>query len=157
MLLTGDMPASFNVKMCTRTDRRKDKLFLCCFCGIFIKKNINNLHRHEKLHGTEIKKYKCCAKKCVLTYTNKENYYAHWQKVHRDSVMPDCLQIVYEKPKLKKLFIKKSAAKPYIKNCKMPIDYEILQVLGLIQKASIKIVDPIAHCLKSNLFFGEFK
>lgn len=59
-------------------------------------------------------------------FTNKENYYAHWQKQHRITVIPDCLNIIYEEHKLKKRSIKLSTAKIQIQNCEKPIDYEIL-------------------------------
>lgn len=114
--------------MRSQTNWSTEKKFLCCFCGKIIKTNKNNLNRHERLHADKVTKYKCSAKYCGSTFINKENYYAHWQQKHSISVMPYCLSITYEAPKLKKVPIKISAsAKTQIKNCN--IDYATLQAV----------------------------
>lgn len=132
-----------------------EKQFLCCFCGIIIKKNKNNLDRHERLHANKINKHKCSAKQCGSTFVNKGNYYVHWRQQHNNTVMPDCLNLIYDDPMMKKRSIKTAESRK--QNFNEPIDYEILQSVGLIRKVSVKIENNISEFLKSNPHFGELQ
>lgn len=137
--------------------KQPEKYFLCCFCGIFIKKNKNNLDRHERIHVDKVKKYKCCAENCESTFINKENYYDHWKRQHRNIVIPDCLNIIYEEPKLKKRQIERIKAETQTEPFRTSFDYGILESVGLIQKFNVKIENSVLECLKANPFFGELK
>lgn len=44
-----------------------------------------------------------------------------------------------------------------MKKYEPPIDFEILQAVGLLQRAAVKIENHISECLKSSQFFGELK
>lgn len=118
--------------------------FLCCYCGIFIKKNRANIDRHEKLHKPLIKKIKCSKINCNVTFQNKSSYVKHWNDKHPNENIPDGLDLVNEKPKLKKI-------KRNIHTVKKPI------TSSAVTKIDLKLEDIINHCLMREPSFGELK
>lgn len=112
--------------------------FLCCYCGIFIKKNRANLNRHEKLHEEFIEKIKCAMEKCEETFQNKSNYWAHWRLKHPNKTMPNTLDFVKKKSTLKKNIVEKKSAPS---NAISSIGFEITSV--------------ILECLMREPLFGE--
>lgn len=79
-----------------------EKLFLCYYCGIFIKKNIANLKRHEKLHKVSSIKIECAIESCKITFQNKSNYTRHWREKHPSMKLPDGLKFVEKESKSRK-------------------------------------------------------
>lgn len=73
------------------TESNKTIFFLCCFCGIKIHANRNNLDQHEKLHSSLVSKIKCAAKYCGSHFANKSIYWKHWMVKHSTLTMPDFL------------------------------------------------------------------
>lgn len=67
--------------------KRKQKSFLCSFCGVFR----TRIERHEKLHEKVSKKIKCAAENCEITFQHKWKYYEHWDKKHQDLPVPEKL------------------------------------------------------------------
>lgn len=80
-------------------ERKREKVFLCSFCGIFIKKNLNNLLRHERLHDSSVKKIQCGMFKCEAKFQQKGDYYRHWQNKHANIQIPDGFIYVEEERK----------------------------------------------------------
>lgn len=72
--------------------------FLCCFCGIFIKKNRANLTRHEQLHEMTTKKLLCEMEDCGKKFQNKSNYAKHWKQKHAKQTMSDVANSVEKYP-----------------------------------------------------------
>lgn len=120
--------------------------FLCCYCGIFIKKNRNNLKRHEKLHGDYVKTIKCAAQNCEITFQNKSNYNIHWREQHANKKMPDYLNFVDEKPKLKK------------KTRSMNINREFITTTPIaVSPTEFQLETVIEQCLMREQFFGKLQ
>lgn len=118
------------------------KKFLCSFCGIFIKKNRANLDRHENLHQPLIRKIKCAEKNCVITFQTKSSYAKHWNDQHPNKKMPDGLEFVNEKPKLKKI-------KRNIHTVKKVITSNVAS------KNDFKLKSIITNCIMREPLFGK--
>lgn len=84
------------------------KEFLCCFCGVFIQSNFNNLKRHEEQHKPHVSRIQCAAKDCGLTFCNKSYYWSHWTKNHSEMTMPDILIPTSEVKKMRKPYVRKA-------------------------------------------------
>lgn len=121
-------------------EKKREPLFLCCFCGALIKKNRNNLERHEKLHSETIKRIKCSS--CKSTFSNKANYWKHWMQKYKDIIMPNALDTVIKPGKEPKAIIKrtlKMVEREGKSTDEKPTDFYILNALGLIHKVETKI------------------
>lgn len=142
-----------NVK---KEKKRKPVFFLCCFCGTIIKTNRNHLDKHEKLHEDSVEKIKCAVTNCKSTFVKKQTYWDHWQKKHKDIIMPNVLHTVIEPRNQQKVPIKrklKTVIDEDEPNNENPIDFCVLNALGLIHKveSTIKIqtlVDPFFGVLE---------
>lgn len=136
------------------------KYFLCCFCGLQIKKNKYNLDRHEELHAKKVKKIQCSVENCGQTFTNNRNYSVHWQRRHADIEQPNSFRFVYEETKPRKKLSQNREAK--IKTPKIhttdvfqPIDFQILHGVNLIQNVKINNKNKISEMYLSNPWFGS--
>lgn len=61
---------------------KKIESFECYLCHIQLKSKLSNLRRHIKLHGPNIKLFKCAV--CKKGYQTKSNLRVHWNDKHRD-------------------------------------------------------------------------
>lgn len=84
------------------------KVFLCSFCGITIKSNLNNLIRHEQLHKPYVSKIQCAADNCELSFCNKGYYWTHWTQKHSEMTMPDILKHTSVARKQRKPYTRKA-------------------------------------------------
>lgn len=138
---------------------RKSVFFLCCYCGILIKSNINHLHRHEDLHKGINRKIKCAHINCNSTFANKNNYCRHWNKKHKNITMPDTLDFFLDmnnkikvSAKNKSTMIAAKIESPYPSN-----DFYLLNALGLFHKLESEIVIRPDLNLTSEPCFGKLQ
>lgn len=132
-------------------EHKEEKVFLCSFCGIFIRKNLNNLLRHEQLHDSSVKKIQCVMFRCESKFQQKCDYYRHWQIKHANIKMPDGFIYVDEGRKSYRKKIKRKADEKCVLSSR-PNDFEILNHLGLIEKSAENIRLPKPCC---EPFFGK--
>lgn len=130
----------------------EEKLFLCSFCGLFIKKNRANLIRHENLHKTIVGKILCSA--CESTFQNKTNYWNHWVKKHIGKIMPNTLNTVKEHTKYKTKY------KERRKNQIISVEFDgkcpdfVMNVN--VEDTKFDINEIISQCYMRDPFFGKF-
>lgn len=133
-------------------------VFLCCYCGAKIKKNLANLKRHEKIHTT-YKKVKCAAINCEKII-HMNHYWKHWEKQHKTIPMPDELKIVYvvgHQPKGYRKTSYEINQPMHVSAPEKPNNFYLLNVLGLTHKVETKYENTIAHYSMQNPFFGDLK
>lgn len=128
--------------------------YLCCYCGVFIKKNRANLDRHEKLHEELINKIKCAIKKCEATFQNKSNYWAHWKLKHSNKTMPNSFNFVEMKTKRRKM------NRNHIyedKNTATANGFEFELELNSESAIAFEFNNVKIECLMREPFFGELR
>lgn len=137
-------------KMFSKMSEKKEKIFICSFCGARIKTNKANLRRHEKIHGRKIQKIKCAVNACAVTFQQKSDYYSHWKKFHDAIVMPDGFQYVTEDTKKYRRKFRQNIETS--SDSIRPIDFFLLNSLGLMEKEglNVKLVK-----LQADPFFGQ--
>ena len=121
------------------------KLFLCCYCGIFIKQNIANLKRHEKIHQKCVQVIKCGQQNCRETFHNKSNYERHWFNKHKNEKMPDGLNFIETMPKKTRKMCEK-------KN-QMPANAQTLST----PRIEYQMENVMRKCLIREPFFGKLQ
>lgn len=125
------------------TKKCEKNIFLCSFCGLIIQSNLENLKKHEQLHQPILKKIKCAEKNCKKTFQSKSNYYAHWQRVHPNLVMPGKLIYINEENKTMKIRARK--IQPAVGSKK-----------SVLAESNVICIDcTIKQCLIREPFFGK--
>lgn len=133
-------------------------VFLCCYCGIKIKKNFANLKRHEKIH-TNHQKVKCAAKTCGKI-VHKHHYWTHWKNQHKSIQMPDELNfvdIMGHQPKANRNKEHETNESELRMAPEKPNNFYVLNCLGLIHKVETKIEHVFPHCFTKDPSFGDLK
>lgn len=140
--------------MCAKKTNKKQ--FVCAFCGLQMTTTLWGLERHEKIHAKYVERVKCLAEKCLSTFADKQKYFYHWKKAHRNIPMPDGLTIIHEPSKysIKKTFKKEIQAEKS-KLIDIPIDFAILDAVGLRRNVKIKVENAIKECLIRDPSYGQ--
>lgn len=138
--------------------QKEPVVFLCCYCGALIQKNVYNLKRHEKIH-TNHKKVKCAATNCGKTM-HKDHYWMHWEKQHKSAPMLDELKfvdVVGHQPKGIKKKSHETNESKFELAPESPNNFHLLNALGLTHKVETKFQSTIAACIMKDPFFGDLK
>lgn len=127
---------------------KKKKIFVCSFCGTQIKSNRANLPR--KYSQKKIEKIKCAVEVCKATFKEKSDYFNHWKNFHSSVALPDGFTFITENSTgYRKKFRENFRSSMDLVT---PIDFQLLNYLGLMEKTSknITLVKP-----QPGFFYGK--